>query len=577
MSKSSLFSRVLRKISSAATDTETKPAAPKEHVSSGEPKTKKDSKKTEKERKRIEFAQQQVEKRKKASSESVLMDEYALMMEDSGLTQEELKARLSRLRKLKIAALPSYKFRVYGLYKMSDEDADKAMYMLKELEERRDDLRWDLRQIDLGRMSYEDIEQKVRDYKDLMKKALTADAKRRITGKAGYLHPEELDEEQLGEVAADMEFTKYVLKYSHVEYISFHFHEKTIPERREFICDLERLMLQPGINSAEAIATLDDKLLTYRKLKVFFKRDFVNVRSGMDYSKFERFFERNDKGVIKPRYGMLGKGVRLVRRDDYDDIRELYDELINEEQRHVIEGYIEAADEIRALNPDSVNTVRFITYFDGESVSIRSCSMRIGHAGSFVDNAGAGGMTVAVDKDTGIIISDGCDEKGFRYETHPDTGIRFKGYQLPAWDKALETLYAVTGEIDGAKYIGWDLACNKDYDSVIVEGNGRTGFVGAQAPMDTGRRREFFNTIGADPRGAIYNEIALDAAEALKKKEGIPVEESMTNLRHFESLGLDGRYFFTYRAWELTDEECLALSVEHPDIMSQTGDDQQRG
>ena len=32
-------------------------------------------------------------------------------------------------------------------------------------------------------------------------------------------------------------------------------------------------------------------------------------------------------------------------------------------------------------------------------------------------------------------------------------------------------------------------------------------------------------------------------------------------LRHFEELGLDAQFFKPYRAWELSDEECLELKA----------------
>jgi hypothetical protein len=214
---------------------------------------------------------------------------------------------------------------------------------------------------------------------------------------------------------------------------------------------------------------------------------------------------------------------------------------------------------VKALNPDSVNTVRIITHFDGKEAVIWSASMRIGHAGSFVDNVGAGGLTVTIDTDTGIICSDARDEGGFSYEKHPESGIVFKGYQLPAWDKAVETAKGLAAKMPGAKFVGWDLACNSDYEWVIVEGNGQTGFYGAQAPIDKGRRKSFLEVNGADPRGVIKDLIVYEMAEEVEAETGIPKDEIVEKLLHFESLGLDGRYFKPNRAWELTDEECLAL------------------
>lgn len=511
--------------------------------------------------KRIEFSQSMVDRRDRVKKAGIRQVYYDYIMEDSGMTLEEIKDKVDRLRALDITTLSLYKFMANGIYKMDDEEAVATLYKMKESVELEDDLKWEYRLVDLGKKSFDDpvIKEKIERFKALESGLLTDDAKMEIAMKAAYLHPENMSKEEIDDLVMDMEFTRRIIGYGHNGYSMFRLAEKTIPERREFISGKERLMLLPDINTAESIAILDDKLLTYERLKDHFGRDMISIDSEKDYFRFKSFFENNDAAVIKPRFDSLGKGIRLIHKSEIKNYRKYFLKLVDEYRRFLLEGFIEAADEIKALNPDSVNTVRIIAYFDGENTSIRSASMRIGHKGSFVDNAGAGGLTVAIDKKTGMIDSDGCDERGFRYERHPDTGIKFNGYQLPEWDKALAVVYDVSGRIEGAKYVGWDLALTKDHEWVIVEANGKTGFFGAQAPHDNGRRREFLKTVGADPRGALYNEVALKMAEEVKEEEGIPVEETMEKLRHFESLGLDGRYFKANRAWELTDEQCLQI------------------
>ena len=511
--------------------------------------------------KRIEFSQKQVDRRDRKKKQGIKQRGYEIMLEDGDLSKDELKKKADRFRRLHIAGISVYRFRAAGLYKMDDDEARKKLYLMNESKKLESELRWDFRLIDLGKLTYDDVADKINDFKLLEAEIMTPEAKREIAEKAGYLHPEDMTEEQISEVAVDMEFTRRILRYSHSGYVEFRFYEKTIPERREFISGKERLLLLSTMNTDESIAILDDKLMTYERLRDHYGRDMISIGSEKDWFRFKAFFDKNDGAVIKPRFDSLGKGIKLIRKSEIDSLQKTFIELIDEYRRFLMEGYITAAPEIRALNPDSVNTVRIIAYYNGQDTSIRSVSMRIGKAGSFVDNAGAGGITVAIDKETGMINSDGCDEKGFRYEKHPDTGITFKGYQLPAWDKALAVVYDVSGKIEGAKYVGWDLACTSDYEWVIVEANGKTGFFGAQAPHDHGRRREFLNTIGADPRGALYNEVALKMAEKVEKQYEISSDEVMEKLRHFESLGIDGRYFEPNRAWELTDEECLELKA----------------
>ena len=513
-------------------------------------------------KKRVAFSQKQVERRDRLKKKGIRQAGYEFMFQESGLNKEELKVKADHFRDMGIVGFSASRFKNTGLYKMDDEQAREHLLKMKKSNELGRDLRWDYRLIDLGKLAYEDTYDKIDELKKLESEILTPEAKREFAEKVGYLHPEKMTDEEINDLVMDMEFTRRILRYSHNGYVQFHLHEKTIPERREFISGRERVMLMPIINTDESKAILDDKLLTYEKLKEWFGRDMVSISSEADYFKFKKFFENNKRAVIKPRFDSLGKGIKLIYRSDMESLRRGFIELIDEYRRFLMEGFIDAAPEVRALNPDSVNTVRFITHYDGEKVKIWSVSMRIGRAGSFVDNAGAGGVTVSVDKETGMIISDACDEAGFRYERHPETKIKFKGYQLPAWDKALEVVHSVVDKIEGATFVGWDLACTADHDWVIIEANGKTGFFGAQAPLDIGRRKDFLKTIGAPERGVLCDEIVYETADRLEEEHGIPAEEIVEKLLHFESLGLDGRYFEPNRAWELSDEEILKLKQE---------------
>ena len=509
--------------------------------------------------KRIEFSKQQVEKRDQKKKQGFKQAGYEKMMQGVELSKDDLKDKADHFRDMNVVGFSVYRFRASGLYKMTDEEACKRLSLMKQSIRLDKDLRWDFRLLDEGKLTYDDVMEKINDFKLLESEIMTPEAKRDIANKAGYLHPENMSDEQISDVAVDMEFTRRILRYSHSGYVSFRFYDKTIPERREFISGKERLLLLNTMKTDESIAVLDDKLMTYEKLREHYGRDMISVGSEKDWFRFKAFFENNDTGVIKPRFDSLGKGIKLLRKSDMSNMRETFLELIDEYRRFLMEGYINAAEEIKALNPDSVNTVRIIAYFDGKDTSIRSASMRIGKAGSFVDNAGAGGITVAIDRETGMIDSDGCDENGFIYDKHPDTGITFKGYQLPAWEKALAVVYDVSGKIEGAKYVGWDLACTSDHEWVIVEANGKTGFFGAQAPHDKGRRKEFLNTIGADPRGAIRDEVVFRTAARIAKRYELDEEELVEKIRHFESMGLDGRWFEDNCAWDLTDDEILEL------------------
>lgn len=504
------------------------------------------------------FSQEQVEKRRKRGRKDRRLALDLEIMQETGMTREEIAEKWQRFKDMGIIDVSFNLFNLCGLYKMDDEEGREALLKVKELKRLEEESRWDYRLVDLGKMSYEEAEERGKSFKELYASLMVPREQKKLVSKVAYLHPESLSDEEIREIMMDMKFTECILKYNNTGYVSFHFHEKTIPERREFVCTKERTMMLPDLNSKESLAILDDKLLTYEALKEFYHREMVAI-SDKDFRRFKEFFDRNDAAVIKPRFDLMGKGVQLLRKSDIKDMRKSFRELVDNYRKFLMEGLIDAAPEVKALNPDSVNTVRVITYFDGKEATVWSASMRIGHVGSFVDNVGAGGLTVTIDRETGVIISDARDEGGFSYEKHPETGITFKGYQLPAWDKAIATAKGLAASMPEAKFVGWDLACNSDYEWVIVEGNGQTGFYGAQAPIDTGRRKSFLEVVGADPRGVIKDLVVYDMAEEVEAETGIPKDEIVEKLLHFESLGLDGRYFRPNRAWELSDEECLAL------------------
>lgn len=179
--------------------------------------------------------------------------------------------------------------------------------------------------------------------------------------------------------------------------------------------------------------------------------------------------------------------------------KKLFRGLRKEYDSFIVEELIQAHDTIRALNPDSVNTVRVITYFDGEKTIIHDTFMKVGKKGSFVDNGGAGGIFVSVNPETGVFKSAGCDENGIVYEKHPDTGITFNGYQLPDWQQARALAMELSTQVPGLNYIGWDFTYTKKKKWVIVEGNAKTQFFGQQCTTGVGLRKNVIETIQYKP------------------------------------------------------------------------------
>ena len=156
----------------------------------------------------------------------------------------------------------------------------------------------------------------------------------------------------------------------------------------------------------------------------------------------------------------------------------------------ILEEIIEQGEELARIHPQSVNTLRIPTVVlaDG-SVRLFHPTLRVGRGDGIIDNFSAGGISALIDPETGCICSDGADKKGRRYAAHPDTGVRFNGYRLPEWDKAVAMVTTAAHMVPGNHYCGWDLAYST-HGWCMVEANCTAQMGGMQIITQTGRKAE---------------------------------------------------------------------------------------
>lgn len=230
-----------------------------------------------------------------------------------------------------------------------------------------------------------------------------------------------------------------------------------------------------------------NKYKTYEVYKKFFKREVALIDSS-SYKGFEKFIKKHPIFVKKTLNSAFGKGVELIDSTGQNK-KELFDKLIYENKKFLVEEKIEQGKEMKVLNESSVNTLRIIPFIKDGKCIIHKPFMKIGQNGSFVDNGGAGGILVAIDANTGIAISDGVDEKLNRYEVHPNSKIKFQGFQVPKWDEVKKLALEVAKVHDGGRYIGFDFAYSTN-GWVVVEANGRTQFLGQQMTLRKGMKKE---------------------------------------------------------------------------------------
>lgn len=301
---------------------------------------------------------------------------------------------------------------------------------------------------------------------------------------------------ELIKLKKDILYYKKKYNYTTAEYYEYNF--KKIGEEKavKFIGSKERIKYMSKLNIGVVNFTRD-KYETYKRYKKFYKRDMVNIDSKDDYKEFCNYCKKHDSFVKKPKCASHGHGVELVNIKG-KNTKKLFDDLIEELGSFIIEEPIIQDKRMAKIHPSSVNTLRIVPYVDKDgSVIIHRPFLKVGQGSSFVDNGGAGGILASIDAKTGIVNSNGIDELCKRFDSHPDTNIKFKGFQIPEWDSLIKLFDEIAKVSTNARYLGFDMALSKD-GWVVVECNGLTEFIGQQMPLNEGIRDEFEKLIHWD-------------------------------------------------------------------------------
>lgn len=287
-----------------------------------------------------------------------------------------------------------------------------------------------------------------------------------------------LSNDELENIKRDMQFCYIAYGFLPGEYEAFGLENKGIEERKTYVADQQRRIYRYKMNDILAANLFIDKGKTYEIYKPYFHRSVISISKPSDFDKFHRFVNEHDEFVLKNAIDSLGKGVSLVKSSEIEDERAFFQACIRK-GTHVLEERIVQSEFMAAFNESSVNTVRAISFVTKNDIVVPYCILRMGRAGSFVDNGGNGGVIACIDYETGRIITDGYDECGNVYQAHPDTGTVFQGYQLPDW-AALKTMCTeVALKVSKFKMIGWDFAHTAD-GWVMVEGNDSPHLIGQQ-------------------------------------------------------------------------------------------------
>lgn len=263
------------------------------------------------------------------------------------------------------------------------------------------------------------------------------------------------------------------------DYLAFEFYNKNHKERKTYATGRRIHKFFNKVNNNSKSKLIEDKRKFAEVFSDYTGRKIFNLNlDGSNVDDAKNWLHGMDVVFAKPSNSMQGRGVtRLI-------VKENPEETINyclDNSLDIMEEAIVQHPKMKALHPDSVNTIRFMTLVENDNVKLLGASLRIGN-GKIVDN---GGIFVSVNMETGKVDSIGHNKFVERFEKHPITNHILEGFQIPFWEEVVEMCMKAAFEIPEIKSIGWDVAITEN-GPLLIEGNTKWSRHVWQQPKERG-------------------------------------------------------------------------------------------
>ncbi len=247
--------------------------------------------------------------------------------------------------------------------------------------------------------------------------------------------------------------------------------------------DLYWERIYPACNSPGFRHAYTDKCF-YHKLFPYLKQPRTILRNSnhcfFDGSgKIIRFREAvnllqsENSFVIKPAIHS-GEGINIFfyEHDQYPDLD--FQKLLQAYYSDYIVQEVAAQHKVlAAIHPKSLNTIRVISFLFQGDVHISSSILRMGTAGSRLDNFSAGGIACPILPD-GRLGGKAITKRSQWLTSHPN-GTVLSRIQIPSYQRILAAIRRAHKDIPHFRIIGWDFSIDEAGDPVLIEYNGAPG------------------------------------------------------------------------------------------------------
>ncbi len=250
-----------------------------------------------------------------------------------------------------------------------------------------------------------------------------------------------------------------------LNYQMYEYYGKSREYRDSFITWLRTYKIQSRLDP-NASSDLLSKVTFNEKYADCLKREWLDC-STSEYNAIKEFIKKHKNVIAKPIHSALGRGIEVL---SYDNLPENITYL-KADKGYILEEVLHNIPEISLINPASLNTIRVVTATDKDGrFTILSAILRMGVGNSIIDNLCTGGIACAIDVKTGCLVGSAKNVHGMKYETHPTSGIKFDGYQLPGFRDCLSLVKTLCNRMPNAQYVGWDIAITTK-GVCVIEGN----------------------------------------------------------------------------------------------------------
>jgi len=177
--------------------------------------------------------------------------------------------------------------------------------------------------------------------------------------------------------------------------------------------------------------------------------------------------------IIKPTLSSHGRGVKKLHIENGiidNEGTKLKDLLLKYGKNYLIQDLVKQHPKMNALNPDSINTLRIVTYRKGMEVTVLYVAIRIGREGQTIDNESAGGISTKVNMD-GSLCKYAYGAPGQDRIEVTDSGVKLEGYRVPSFEKALAMVKEHHLNLPFQDLVGWDICIDEVGDPVMLEWN----------------------------------------------------------------------------------------------------------